>query len=101
MCGIIGYIGGRKAQEVLLKGLSRLEYRGYDSAGVAILDERKIRMVKRQGKLKVLAGELAARPAIPDGLPTASRMILTLTRTPTARASSSLFITALSRIIWN
>lgn len=62
MCGIIGYIGGRKAQEVLLKGLSRLEYRGYDSAGVAILDERKIRMVKRQGKLKVLAKELASRP---------------------------------------
>ena len=62
MCGIIGYIGERKAQEVLLKGLSRLEYRGYDSAGVAILDERKIRMVKRQGKLKVLAEELAARP---------------------------------------
>ena len=38
MCGIIGYIGERKAQDVLLKGLSRLEYRGYDSAGVAILD---------------------------------------------------------------
>ncbi len=62
MCGIIGYIGERKAQEVLLKGLSRLEYRGYDSAGIAIFDERKIRMVKRQGKLKVLAQELAARP---------------------------------------
>ena len=62
MCGIVGYIGGRKAQEVLLKGLSRLEYRGYDSAGVAILDERKIGMVKRQGKLAVLSQELAARP---------------------------------------
>jgi glucosamine--fructose-6-phosphate aminotransferase (isomerizing) len=62
MCGIVGYIGGRKAQEVLLKGLSRLEYRGYDSAGVAILDERKIRIVKRQGKLKILSKELAAGP---------------------------------------
>jgi len=62
MCGIIGYIGERKAQDVILKGLSRLEYRGYDSAGVAILDNGKLRIIKRQGKLKILAQELEENP---------------------------------------
>jgi glucosamine--fructose-6-phosphate aminotransferase (isomerizing) len=62
MCGIVGYIGSKRAQDVLLNGLSRLEYRGYDSAGVAILQERKVRIVKRQGKLKVLSEELASGP---------------------------------------
>ena len=62
MCGIVGYIGGRKAQDVLLKSLSRLEYRGYDSAGVAILKDGKLKFAKRQGKLKVLSHELASSP---------------------------------------
>lgn len=62
MCGIIGYIGKRNAQEVLLKGLSRLEYRGYDSAGIAMLDGGKISLLKRQGKLKTLVGELESSP---------------------------------------
>ncbi|MDD5496178.1 MAG: glutamine--fructose-6-phosphate transaminase (isomerizing) [Candidatus Omnitrophica bacterium] len=62
MCGIVGYIGERKAQDVLLKGLSRLEYRGYDSAGVAILHGHKMDLVKKRGKLKVLAEELNSGP---------------------------------------
>ena len=62
MCGIVGYIGDRKAQDVLIKGLNRLEYRGYDSAGIAILDSRKIKLVKKQGKLHILAGILQASP---------------------------------------
>ena len=41
MCGIVGYIGKRQAQDVLLEGLTRLEYRGYDSAGIAIMEKRK------------------------------------------------------------
>jgi len=62
MCGIVGYIGGRDAQEVILKGLSRLEYRGYDSAGVAIIDRGKISVRKKEGKLAGLAELLAASP---------------------------------------
>jgi glucosamine--fructose-6-phosphate aminotransferase (isomerizing) len=62
MCGIIGYIGDRKAQDVILKGLSRLEYRGYDSAGAAVIDRSGIDIVKRQGKLKVLSEELKKSP---------------------------------------
>lgn len=62
MCGIVGYIGGRNAQEILLTGLSRLEYRGYDSAGVAILKGSSINIVKRKGKLKSLAEALSAHP---------------------------------------
>ncbi|HEV7565131.1 MAG TPA: glutamine--fructose-6-phosphate transaminase (isomerizing) [Microbacteriaceae bacterium] len=63
MCGIVGYVGSEKSLEVLLGGLKRLEYRGYDSAGVAIVDAAgELHTVKRAGKLSVLADELAAHP---------------------------------------
>jgi glucosamine--fructose-6-phosphate aminotransferase (isomerizing) len=58
MCGIVGYIGDREAQNILLNSLSRLEYRGYDSAGLATIKGRSIELVKRQGKLGVLKEEL-------------------------------------------
>jgi glucosamine--fructose-6-phosphate aminotransferase (isomerizing) len=62
MCGIIGYIGGRETKEVLLEGLRRLEYRGYDSAGIALFDGGKVIVRRSQGKLKELerktSGEL-------------------------------------------
>ncbi len=62
MCGIIGYTGKKTASKVLLKGLSRLEYRGYDSAGVAIQQDGKIVLTKKQGKLSVLAEEIKKHP---------------------------------------
>jgi glucosamine--fructose-6-phosphate aminotransferase (isomerizing) len=62
MCGIVGYIGEREAQDILLKGLSRLEYRGYDSAGVAIVKGGKIEIDKKKGKLKSLVDDLKAGP---------------------------------------
>lgn len=62
MCGIAGYIGDREAQYILLKSLSRLEYRGYDSAGLATIKGRSIQLVKKQGKLKVLSADLKSDP---------------------------------------
>ncbi|MFA5108702.1 MAG: glutamine--fructose-6-phosphate transaminase (isomerizing) [Candidatus Micrarchaeia archaeon] len=52
MCGIIGYIGHRKASEVLLHGLSQVEYRGYDSAGMAVSDGKTMQILKDEGKLR-------------------------------------------------
>ena len=62
MCGIVGYIGPKQAQDVLISGLSKLEYRGYDSAGVAIGDGACITVKKKAGKLANLSGELEAQP---------------------------------------
>jgi glucosamine--fructose-6-phosphate aminotransferase (isomerizing) len=54
MCGIVGYIGAKNAQEQLIKGLRKLEYRGYDSAGLAILEDGRLEINKEQGKLQNL-----------------------------------------------
>jgi len=65
MCGIVGYVGHRQAADVLLDGLKRLEYRGYDSAGVAVAPELhagSLNVIKRAGKLNVLAEAVAASP---------------------------------------
>ena len=63
MCGIVGYTGPRAALPVLLDGLKRLEYRGYDSAGVAVFgDDGTVRVARAEGKLGVLAARLAAEP---------------------------------------
>ena len=63
MCGIIGYAGAKPASPVLLEGLRRLEYRGYDSAGIAVLDDGVIVVRKKKGKIdEGIAREVAARP---------------------------------------
>ena len=62
MCGIVGYIGPRSAQQVLLEGLKSLEYRGYDSAGVAILENNAFQVQKCAGKLEVLRNRLEENP---------------------------------------
>ena len=55
MCGIVGYIGDNQAAPILLEGLEKLEYRGYDSAGVAVFSENGIRVAKAKGRLRVLS----------------------------------------------
>lgn len=58
MCGIVGFTGSLQAKEVLLEGLKRLEYRGYDSAGIAVFDGEKLNVVKRLGKVSELVDAL-------------------------------------------
>lgn len=58
MCGIVGYIGANRSVPVLINGLSRLEYRGYDSAGVAVINGKKLDVIKSKGRLKVLEEKL-------------------------------------------
>jgi glutamine---fructose-6-phosphate transaminase (isomerizing) len=62
MCGIVGYVGSERSAELVLDGLRRLEYRGYDSAGIATIDAGKIRLRRRKGKLGELAELLKKEP---------------------------------------
>ncbi len=66
MCGIVGYVGTQSAQDVVVAGLKRLEYRGYDSAGVAVLADGGLAAAKKAGKLVNLEKELGQRP-LPAG----------------------------------
>ena len=62
MCGIVGYVGHRPASDLLLEGLSRLEYRGYDSAGIAVVDDSEIEVRKRLGRVAGLIEMLELQP---------------------------------------
>lgn len=66
MCGIVGYVGGQSAQDVVVAGLKRLEYRGYDSAGIAVLADGGLAAAKKAGKLVNLEKALSERP-LPAG----------------------------------
>ncbi|QVQ51081.1 glutamine--fructose-6-phosphate transaminase (isomerizing) [Spiractinospora alimapuensis] len=68
MCGIVGYVGPQPALDIIVEGLSRLEYRGYDSAGVAVLADGNLRTEKRAGKLQNLRDALAESPPPADGI---------------------------------
>src|SRR3989344_9184456 len=58
MCGIIGYVGEKQALPVLIEGLKRLEYRGYDSAGICISDKDELKLIKKKGKISELLKEI-------------------------------------------
>src|SRR4051812_48467457 len=64
MCGIVGYVGSDRAAEYVLDGLRRLEYRGYDSAGIATVHDGKILLRRRKGKLSALADLLRDEPLV-------------------------------------
>ena len=106
MCGIVGYTGPRDAAPILLEGLARLEYRGYDSAGIALVDRRgravrgeagrQARQPAHRARRRHAATRRSASPT-PAGRPTAGRTTSTPTRTSTAPASSRSSTTASSR----
>lgn len=62
MCGIVGYVGQRAAEDVIIDGLRRLEYRGYDSAGIALFNDQELFVEKHAGRLSVLEGYLKGKP---------------------------------------
>jgi hypothetical protein len=97
MCGIVGYVGPKSAEKVLISGLKRLEYRGYDSAGVSVIsDQSGLETRKRAGKVSVLVQELLDAPSqlhtselvTLDGLLTVLQLITTLTPTSVAPTTS-------------
>src|SRR4051794_25679868 len=73
MCGIVGYVGGRPCRELLLEGLEKLEYRGYDSAGVSVLEDGRIDSVRAVGNLSFLRQAVAERSPDEGGVATATQ----------------------------
>ena len=70
MCGIVGYVGEEQAAPILLSGLEKLEYRGYDSAGIAVRNEAdgNIEIVKAKGRLRILSEKTDGGMAVPGNL---------------------------------
>ena len=112
MCGIVGYVGGRPCEELLLAGLEKLEYRGYDSAGLSVIEDGEVDSVHAVGNLANLRAAVAERAAngagalppsptpaspTPAGRPTVASPRRTPTRTTTAPARSTSSSTGSSR----
>jgi glutamine---fructose-6-phosphate transaminase (isomerizing) len=70
VCGIVGYVGKRDAMPVLIEGLHRLEYRGYDSAGLAVISRGRLQITKTSGRVQDLRDKLAAKTGPSAAKPT-------------------------------
>ncbi len=68
MCGIVGFVGKQSAAPILLKGLQQLEYRGYDSAGIAVMSEDRIRVEKVSGRITRLCEKTENGAAVPGSI---------------------------------
>jgi len=96
MCGIVAYVGQQDALPIIIKGLRRLEYRGYDSAGVALIDQKGLSIYKKKGKVAELEKHLeengAIRAKVGIGIPVGRPMgnPMTSMRTPTILLPSAL-----------
>ena len=107
MCGIVGYMGHEEACALLMDALKRLEYRGYDSAGIAIWDKGRIQVARKQGKVDDLRKDVVNDVAFHGKLGLAHTRWLPMAchrsemHTPIRSAMSWWFITVLSRITWN
>ena len=88
MCGIVGYVGSQNAAPILIEGLSRLEYRGYDSAGIAVLGPRGAQVFRKVGRVRDLEASLPRRLA--------GRAGIGHTRAPRPRAAAPPAIPGLS-----
>jgi glucosamine--fructose-6-phosphate aminotransferase (isomerizing) len=85
MCGIVAYIGGQNATPIIVNGLKKLEYRGYDSAGVAVLQNEKIVVRRDAGKIARLEALIAEQPVqgnIASGIPAGQRTAPRTSKTP-------------------
>ena len=95
MCGIVGYVGSKEIGTRLIEGLKRLEYRGYDSSGLSVIENKKLEHTKRVGRVKTLEAALPRiiskhkqEFAIPAGQP--METLLKKMRTPTSVATNAL-----------
>ena len=68
MCGIVGYAGRQQAAPILLEGLAKLEYRGYDSAGICVVDHKQLQVIKAKGRLQVLCDQTDGGASVPGVL---------------------------------
>src|SRR2546421_12736005 len=85
MCGIVGYVGHRPVQDLLLAGLEKLEYRGYDSAGISVICDGRVDSVRAVGNLSALRDAVAAREDGDGGVAVAAP-VATVGIGPTRRA---------------
>ena len=90
MCGIVGYIGKNQAAPIILDGLEKLEYRGYDSAGIAVCDGKDIQIRKSVGRLKVLVELTHGGEMLPGHMGIGECLLLSLF--PVRTALSALMI---------